>query len=134
MSSPSYTRLYKPNVRLLWWLSRRSYTLFVLRELSSVFVAWSVVYLLLLVRAVGRGQAEYQRFLDWSTNPWLVALNVVSLVFVLCHAVTFVNLTPQAMVVRLRGRRVPPRRLAGSIYLIWLLVSALLAWLVVGVR
>jgi fumarate reductase subunit C len=132
MSSPPYTRLYKPKVRLLWWLSRRSYTLFVLRELSSVFVAWSVVYLLLLVRAVGRGPTEYQRFLDWSTSPWLVALNVVSLAFVLYHAVTFVNLTPQAMVVRLRGRRVPPRLLAGSIYLTWLLVSVFLAWLVVG--
>lgn len=132
MSSPPYTRLYKPKVRLLWWLSRRSYTLFVLRELSSVFVAWSVVYLLLLVRAVGRGPAEYQRFLDWSASPWLVGLNVVSLAFVLYHAVTFVNLTPQAIVVRLRGRRVPPRLLAGSLYLTWLLVSVFLAWLVVG--
>jgi fumarate reductase subunit C len=132
MSSPPYTRLYKPKVRLLWWLSRRSYTLFVLRELSSVFVVWSVVYLLLLVRAVGGGPAEYQRFLDWSTSPWLVALNVVSLAFVLYHAVTFVNLTPQAIVVRLRGRRVPPRLLAGSMYLTWLLVSVFLVWLVVG--
>jgi len=62
----------------------------------------------------------------------LVVLNVVSLAFVLYHAVTFVNLTPQAMVVRLRGRRVPPRLLVGSIYLVWLLVSVFVAWLVVG--
>lgn len=132
MSSPLYARLYKPKVRLLWWLSRRSYTLFVLRELSSVFVAWTVVYLLLLVRAVSGGTSEYQRFLDWSASPWLIALNVVSLAFVLYHAVTFVNLTPMAMVVKLRGRRVPPRLLTGSIYLTWLVVSAFLAWLVVG--
>ena len=132
MSSQSYARLYKPRFRLFWWLSRRSYTLFVLRELSSVFVAWSVVYLLLLVRAVARGPAQYSGFLDWSASPWLVALNVLSLAFVLYHAVTFVNLTPQAMVVKLRNRRVPPRLLAGSIYLTWLLVSALLVWLVVG--
>jgi fumarate reductase subunit C len=131
-SQPSSARLYKPKVRLLWWLSRRSYTLFVLRELSSVFVAWTVVYLLLLVRAVARGPAEYQRFLDWAASPWLVVLNVVSLAFVLLHAVTFVNLTPQAMVVQLGGRRVPGRLLAGSLYLAWLLVSAFLAWLVVG--
>jgi fumarate reductase subunit C len=132
MSSQSYARLYKPRFRLFWWLSRRSYTLFVLRELSSVFVAWSVVYLLLLVRAVGRGPAQYQRFLDWSASPWLIALNVLSLAFVLYHAVTFVNLTPQAMVVRVRGRQVPPRLVAGSMYLAWLVVTAFLAWLVVG--
>ena len=125
-------RLYKPRVRLLWWLSRRSYTLFVLRELSSVFVAWTVVYLLLLVRAVVRGPATYQRFLDWSASPWLIAANLVALAFLLYHAITFINLTPQAMVVKVRDRRVPPRPLAGSIYLTWLLVSAFLLWLVVA--
>ena len=126
-------RYHQPKVRLLWWLSRRSYALFVLRELSSVFVAWTVVYLLLLVRAVSRGPAPYRRFLDWSASPWLVALNVVALAFVLLHAVTFINLTPQAMVVRLRGRRVPGHLLAGSLYLTWVLVSAVLAVLVVVV-
>jgi fumarate reductase subunit C len=130
-SPPRAARLYQPKVRLLWWLSRRSYTWFVLRELSSLFVAWTVVYLLLLVRAVAGGPAAYQRFLDWSASPWLVALNLVALAFVLLHAVTFVNLTPQAMVVQLRGHRVPGRALAGSLYLTWLLVSAFLAWLVV---
>jgi hypothetical protein len=36
----------------LWWGRRRSYALFVMRELSSVFVAWFVVYLLLLVGVI----------------------------------------------------------------------------------
>ncbi len=124
-------RLYRPRIRLLWWLSRRSYTMFVLRELSSVFVGWTVVYLLLLIRAVGRGPEPYQRFLDWSASPWLVTLNVVTLAFLLLHTVTFINLTPQAMVVRLRGRRVPGPLLAGSLYLALVVVSAVLAWLVV---
>jgi fumarate reductase subunit C len=125
-------RLYKPRTPLLWWLRRWTYTAFVLRELSSVFVAWTVVYLLLLVRAVSRGPDAYHRFLDWSASPWLVALNAVALAFLLYHAVTFINLTPQAMVVSLGPRRVPPRLLAGSLYLGWLLVSAVLVWLVVG--
>ena len=124
-------RLYRPRMHLLWWLSRRTYTLFVLRELSSVFVAWTVVYLLLLVRAVFGGPVAYQRFLDWSAGPWLIALNIVALAFLLYHAVTFINLTPQAMVVQVGGRRVPGPLLAGSLYLTLVLVSAVLAWLVV---
>jgi fumarate reductase subunit C len=132
MSAPPLVRLYRRRTPLFWWLSRRTYTMFVLRELSSVFVAWTVVFLLLLVRAVGRGPVAYQQFLDWSATPWVIALNVVALLFVLYHAITFVNLTPQAMVVKLRGRRVPPRLLAGSMYLAWLVVSALLVWLVVA--
>jgi fumarate reductase subunit C len=131
MTSYRQARYHRQRVPLLWWLRRRSYTFFMLRELSSLFVAWFVVYLLLLVRSVARGPAGYERFLDWSASPWVVVLNTVALAFVAYHAITFVNLTPQAMVVRLRGNRLPPRMLAGSIYLVWLLVSAFLAWLVV---
>src|SRR6266571_6775155 len=57
--SANYTefhpRWYRPRMSVFWWVGRRSYLLFVLRELSSVFVAWSVVFLLLLVHAVGQG-------------------------------------------------------------------------------
>jgi succinate dehydrogenase subunit C len=132
VSPPLTARLYQRRMPLLWWLRRWSYTAFVLRELSSVFVAWIVVFLLLMVRAVARGPAAYADFLDWAAGPWLVALNLLALAFVVYHAVTFVNLTPQAMVVRVRGRRVPGRLLAGSIYVSWLVVSALLIWLVVA--
>ena len=68
------------------------------REVSSVFVAWSVVYLLLLVGAVSGGSAGYERFLAWSAQPAVVLLNLVSLFFVAFHAVTWFNLAPQAMV------------------------------------
>jgi fumarate reductase subunit C len=36
------------------------------------------------------------------------------------------------MVVRIRGRRVPPRAILAGVYLGWLVVTAFLAWLVVG--
>jgi fumarate reductase subunit C len=133
---PAYTeyhpRWYRTRVGTLWWLRRRSYLLFILRELSSIFVAWFVVFLLLLVHAVGRGNSEYQRFLHWASNPWVILVNVVALVFVAFHAVTWFDLTPKAMVVRLRGKRVPSAWIAGSNYLAWAAVSALVAWLVLG--
>jgi fumarate reductase subunit C len=127
-----HARYHRQRLPLLWWLKRPTYTLFLLRELSSVFVAWFVVYLLLLVNAVAEGPGAYQDFLDLSANPFIVVLNVVALAFVLYHAITFFNFTPRAMVVRLRGRRVPGPVVAGSVYLGWLVVSAFLAWLVVG--
>ena len=117
---------------LFWWVGRRSYLIFVLRELSSVFVAWSVVFLLLLVHAVSQGGKQYQQFLNLSSNPWMLALNVVTLGFLVFHALTWFNLAPQAMVVRLRGKRVPRSAIAGAHYAGWALLSALLAWLIVG--
>lgn len=125
-------RLYRPRVSLLWWARRRSYLLFLLRELSSVFVAWFVAYLLLLVRAVGAGPDAYQRFLEWSANPGIILLNVVALAFVVLHTVTFFNLAPQAMAVRMGGRRVPGTWIVASQYVALALVSALVAWVILG--
>jgi len=122
--------LYRAPVSILWWLRRRSYLFFVLRELSSVFVVWSLVFLLLLIRAVGRGGGHYQQFLDWAATSWVVVLNVITLAFLVLHAVTWFNLTPKAMAVRLRGQRVPSAAIAGSAYLAWVVVSAFVAWIV----
>lgn len=124
-------RLYRQPVSRLWWLRRPSYLLFILRELSSVFVAWFVAYLLVLAYAVGQGESSYQRFLDWSANPLLIALNVVALGFVVLHSVTFFQAAPTTTVVRLRGRRVPAAALAAPIFAAWAVVSAFLIWLVV---
>ena len=133
---PIYTeyhpRWHRPRVSTWWWLKRRSYLAFILRELSSVFVAWSVVFLLLLVAALSGGEDGYRQFLAWAGRPVVVVLNFVSLFFVVFHAVTWFNLAPKAMVMRWRGRRVPGAWVAASNYAAWALASALVAWLLVG--
>ena len=124
-------RLYRPKVPRFWWAHRPSYLLFILRELSSLFVAWFIGYLLVLVYSVGQGESAYQQFLDGSANPILIAVNLVALAFVVLHAVTFFQAAPQTTVVRLRGQRVPPALLAAPIFGAWVAVSAFLIWLVV---
>lgn len=127
-----HPRWHRKPMSTYWWLERRSYLAFILREVSSVFIAWLVVFLMLLVRAVGRGDASYQQFLDWSARPLLVVLNIVSLSFVVFHAITWFNLAPKAMVVYVRQRPVPGHLIAASNYLAWAVASGLVAWLVLG--
>jgi fumarate reductase subunit C len=102
---------------------------FILREVSSVFVAWIVVVTLLQIRALMRGPAEYAEFQKWLATPLALALNTISFFFVIFHAVTWFNLAPKAMVVRMRGRRLPSVAIAAPNYLAWLLVSAAVAWI-----
>ena len=102
-----------------WWLEKKSYFAFILREASCLFVAWFVVYLLLLVRAVTEGLAIYQGFLAWSAQPWVLALNVVSLAFLVFHAITFFVAAPQALVLHVGGKRVPGSWVAASHYAAW---------------
>src|SRR5262249_7024600 len=109
---PGYTeyhpRWYRPRISTYWWLKRGSYLAFILRELSSLFVAWFVVYFLLLVHAVSQGKVSYLWFMEvFSRSPVVVLLNLVSLLFVVFHAITWFNLAPQAMVMHWRGQRVP---------------------------
>jgi fumarate reductase subunit C len=132
MTSHLEARYHRQRVPMLWWVKRRSYAIFMLREVSSLFVALFIVELLFLVRAVGRGPDSYAAFLDTMAHPLMIVVNVITLAFVLLHAVTFANLTPRAMVVKLRGRRVPSRAILAGVYFGWLVVTAFLAWLVVG--
>lgn len=122
--------LYRRPISVWWWTRKRTYFLFVMRELSSLFIAWLVLYLLLLVRAVARGEAAYADFLDRAASPWLVALNLVAFGFVLLHTVTWFSLTPKAMVVSLRGHRVPAPAIISAQYAGLAVVSAFVFWLV----
>jgi fumarate reductase subunit C len=122
--------LYRRPISVWWWTRKRTYFLFVMRELSSLFIAWLVLYLLLFVRAVSRGAAAYADFLDTASSPWLVALNVVAFAFVLLHTVTWFSLTPKAMVVSVLGRRVPAAAILAGQYAALAVVSALVFWLV----
>jgi len=122
---------YRQPVSLFWWTRRRSYLLFVLREMSSVAVAWFVVHFLLLVTAVHRGAGAYQEFFEWSASPLLLLVNLVALAFVLLHAVTWFNLAPKAIVVRMQGRQVPPRAVAAGHFGAWLVASAVVFWVLV---
>ena len=117
-------------IPVLWWIRKRSYFLFVMRELSSLFIAWLVLYLLLFVRSVGRGEQAYEDFLDWASSPWLVVLNVVAFAFLVLHTITWFSLTPQAMVLDVGGRRVPPAAIIGAQYAGLVVVSAFIFWLV----
>ena len=128
--SPHHPRGYRERVSTYWWLWRWQYLKFVLRELSSVFVAWLVVVTLLQIRALGRGPEAYAQFQQWLQSPLILTANAVSFFFVLYHAVTWFNLAPTALVLRVRGKRVPDFAIAGANYAGWLVASAALAWFI----
>jgi fumarate reductase subunit C len=126
-AGPSYTmyhpRWYRRRVSVWWWLQNPAYTRFVLRELSSVFVAFFALVYLWQLRALAQGPEAYGQFLARLKTPLFLALDTVALLFVLFPAVTWFHLTPKALVVRVRGRRVPDWVIVGSNYAAWLVLS-----------
>ena len=132
MSTP-VTRVpsYQRRMSVFWWVHKRSYFLFVMRELSSLFVAWFVIYLLMFIAAVGGGAEKYDAFLDRASSPLFLVVNAVALAFLVLHTITWFALTPQAMVLDLGGRRVPDVLIIVAQYVGLAAVSAFIYWLVV---
>lgn len=122
-------RGYRVRMSTYWWLGRWPYLKFILRELSSIFVAWFVLELLLQMRALHHGPAAYQQFQSFFKNPLVFLLNAVGFFFILFHTVTWFNLAPKAMAVRMGGKRVPNLMISGPNYVAWVVVSAAVAWL-----
>lgn len=125
-------RAWRPRVSTYWWAARWPYLKFILRELSSVFVAWFVIVTLLQINALRSGPAHYREFQNWLAHPFVVFLNAVSLAFILFHTITWFNLAPKAMAVRIGGKKLPNLLISAPNYLAWLAVSAIVAWIVLG--
>ena len=126
-----HPRWLRRRVSTYWWLEKPTYFAFILRESTCLFVAWFVIYLLLLTNAVVEGPAAYEQFMAWSAAPWMIALNVVSFVFLVFHAITFFVAAPQALVVHLGRTRVPGHLVLIGHYAAWVGASAAVIWLLV---
>src|SRR5260370_7437638 len=78
-ATPAYTlnhpRWYRKRVSTYWWLQRWEDLRFVLREVSSVFVAFFVVTTLLQLYAFSRGPEASAHFQTALNNPSVIAFN-----------------------------------------------------------
>ncbi len=129
-STEFHPRWYRERVSTYWWMSSWRYLLFILRELTSVAVAWSVVLTLLLLRSLLNGPDAYARFANALRSPWLIGLNAIVFCFLLLHTITWFNLAPRAMPVRVGGKRVPEILVAAPNYVLWVVASVVIAWFV----
>lgn len=131
-ATPYHPKWYRPRVSVWWWLKTWPYFRWVLRELTSVFVACFAAISLWQVRALGEGPEAYARFAARLETPFFITLNSVALLFVLFHAITWFNLAPTAIVVRLGGKRVPNGVITSSNYLAWAVLSGIVARILIG--
>jgi len=118
---------------LTWWLGRWNYTWFILRELSSAFVAWWVIVTLMQIAAILDGAQAYAAFEAWMAQPTRIIVNLISLIFVLFHTLSWFRLVPQAMLPRIGGKRTSAIVTGLPMYVIWAVASVLVACFALGV-
>ena len=123
-------RPYRRPMSSTWWLNKRNYLLFMLREMTVVFIAAFLVLYLVQLAQLARGAEAYTAFLGRLASPGWIVFHLLVLVAALYHSITWFNLLPQVMVVRRGEERVPPVLIAGSNYVAWLVISVVIVWIV----
>ena len=113
-----------------WWLQKQSYFLFVMRELSAVFVALVAVNCVFLFDAVKHGKNAYESSLAALGSPLGMVLSLVALVFALLHSITFFLLAGKVLVIHTGEDKVPGSLVSGAHFAAWAVVSVAFVWLV----
>ncbi len=112
-----------------WFLGRAGYRRFMAREATAFAMAVFLVYLLFLLRGLGRGYHEYLEIIELTKHP--ISVFMLSLIFgaVLYHSFTWFNLTPQIMPMYVAEEKVPNFWAAIIMgYLPWAATTAVVLW------
>jgi fumarate reductase subunit C len=107
-----------------WFMTRWPYRIFMLRELSGVFLAGYMIVLVLLVSNVHDGASAFTDFRTTLRSPGLIIFSAVAFLFALLHTVTWFQAMPKVLPLRYgRDRRVA-RALVGVNYFMLLALTA----------
>jgi fumarate reductase subunit C len=120
----------RPYVRALerhWWLRRRRYVLYMLRELTSLFIAAYCVLMVVGLARLAQGEPAWDGFVAALCGPVAVALQLLALVFAVIHSVTWFALTPRVLP-RAIGGGVSAGQIVAAHYVLWAAVSAALVF------
>ena len=121
-------KVYQPVMPATWWLRKASYFWFMMRELSSVFVAAFVLLFIYELFLVSKGAQTYGQFQESLRQPGFVAFYILCFAFAVYHTITWFRVASKVQIVRLGSRTLPPVMVTGSALAAWLVISAVVAW------
>ena len=123
VTRPEPSKLYHRKMPATWWLTKPRYFLFMLRELSSVFIAIFLIVYLCQIYQLTQGLDAYIAFARKLSSPGWVFFHLVALLFALYHSVTWFQ--SSAVVLQLRiGERLIPRPFVMALHVgAWAVVS-----------
>lgn len=103
-----YPELPRKRLTPGWWLSNRHYTLYMLRELTSFFVALFSLLYIWQVAQLASDTAGYNSYLSLVRNPGMVLFGIIALGFTLYHSVTWFYLTGQVQPLKIGKTKTTP--------------------------
>jgi fumarate reductase subunit C len=127
----SLTRTAPYTIKPTWWLTKLNYFIFMMRELSAVFIALFLLQFIRVPSGVLVHPELWGTVTDWFNQPAVIAFNVVALAFAILHTVTFFQAGAVIMPLKIAGKKVPTMALVAGNLGAWLGFSVVLIWLLV---
>jgi fumarate reductase subunit C len=119
MNRRPYTRKVPPT----WWLRRQRYFAYMIRELTSLFLAIYCGVLVIGLISLAGGKGAWEQFLAILSSRPAVLIQLVCLLFAVYHSTTWYSLTPKAMPLVIRGEPVSAKTIVAMHYVAWFAVS-----------
>jgi fumarate reductase subunit C len=125
-STPAAGRSYRWTMPSGWWLRKRHYFLYVVREFTALPMALWLLWLLFDIKSAGSAGFQPPRSIGF------VVFSAVCFGFATYHSYTFLKLAGVIMHVKLFGAPVPPRLIVLTMFGLWALASIVIGAVLIG--
>jgi fumarate reductase subunit C len=123
---PDKSKLYYPTMPATWWLTKRSYFLFMIRELTSVFIAIFLIVFLVQIYQLAEGQQAYTAFIQRLGSPGWITFHVVALLFAVYHTFTWFQSSSVVIPIKIGRQEIPRSVVLGLHFGAWIVASAVI--------
>lgn len=120
LANGNYIR--SPN-RYSWWLRQGRYVRYMMRELSSLFIGVFSVMMVWGLYRLSQGETAFTAFTDMFWSKSILVLSVLMFLFAAYHSYSWFSVTPQAMPLKMGGKRIAAGVIIGAHMLLWLACS-----------
>ena len=111
-----------------WWLRKRHYFWYVVREFTAVPMALWLLWLLIDVKSAGAGSAGFAP----PRSTGFVLFSAICFVFAMYHSYTFLKLAGVIIHLKVLDHPVPPRVIVFTMFGLWALASIVVGAVLIG--
>jgi len=116
---------YQREVQSTWWLKSKFYTLYMIREGSSIFITLYSLILAWGILRLSQGEAAFDAWLSALQHPVFILLHLITLILALYHSITWFSLAPKAVDLYIKGKPLADKVIITGHYIGFIVISLL---------
>lgn len=114
---------YQREIKSTWWLKSKFYTLYMIREGSSLFITLYSLILAWGILRLSQGEDAFNAWLSALQNPVIIVFHLLALVIALYHTITWFSLAPKAVDLYINGKPLNDKLVVTGHYIGFIAVS-----------